>query len=73
MEEKILVIGKGIREEIVGETLVDCIEVAYRKYKGQRVQLFSLRAIGYIDGSDLFIDPAYLDKESLKEIIEALN
>jgi len=73
MEKVVLVVGKGIRQEIVGESLFDCIEVAYRQYKGQRVELFLVKAIGYIDGNDLFVDPDYLDRESLKEIIEALN
>jgi hypothetical protein len=73
METVVLVVGKGIRQEIVGESLFDCIEVAYRQYKGQRVELFLVKAIGYIDGNDLFVDPDYLDRESLKEIIEALN
>ena len=56
MEEIVLVVGKGIKQEIVGESLFDCVEVAYRQYKGQRVELFSLKAIGYIDGNDLFVD-----------------
>ncbi len=73
MEKVVLVVGKEIRQEIVGESLFDCIEVAYRQYKGQRVELFLVKAIGYIDGNDLFVDPDYLDRESLKEIIEALN
>ena len=73
METVVLVVGKEIRQEIVGESLFDCIEVAYRQYKGQRVELFLVKAIGYIDGNDLFVDPDYLDRESLKEIIEALN
>ena len=73
MEKVVLVVGKGIRQEIVGESLFDCIEVAYRQYKGQRVELFLVKAIGYIDGNDLFVDPDYLDRESLKEIIEALK
>ena len=65
--------GKGLRQVIVGDSLFDCLDVAYRQYKGQRVELFLVKAIGYIDGHDLFVDPDYLDRESLKEIIEALN
>ena len=69
MEEIVVVVGKGISQEIVGESLFDCIEVAYRQYKGQRVELFSLKAIGYVDGNDLFVDPEYLNRESIKEIM----
>jgi len=68
MEEKIMVIGKGIRQEIIGESLFDCIETAYRNYKGQRVELIWLRRIGYIDGDDLFIEDGYLDRNAVKEI-----
>jgi len=73
MEEKILVLGKGVRQEILGESLFDCIEVAYRQYKGQRVELFSLKPIGYIDGNDLCVDDHYLDRKSLEEIMESVN
>jgi len=73
MEEKILVIGKGVRQEILGESLFDCVEVAYRQYKGQRVELISLKPIGYIDGNDLFVDDHYLDRKSLEEIMESVN
>jgi hypothetical protein len=69
MEETILLVGKGVRQEVIGESLFDCVELAYRQYRGQRVELFSIRAIGYIDGHDLFVDPKYLDRASLKEII----
>ena len=68
MEEKIIVIGEGIRQEIIGESLFDCIETAYRNYKGQRVELIWLRRIGYIDGDDLFIEDGYLDRNAVKEI-----
>ena len=68
MEEKIMVIGEGIRQEIIGESLFDCIEAAYRNYKGQRVELIWLRRIGYIDGDDLFIEDGYLDRHAVKEI-----
>jgi hypothetical protein len=68
MEEKIMVIGEGIRQEIIGESLFDCIETAYRNYKGQRVELIWLRRIGYIDGDDLFIEDGYLDRHAVKEI-----
>ena len=71
MEETILIVGKGVRQEIIGESLFDCLEVAYRQYKGQRVELFSLRAIGYIDGNDLFVDPQYLNRNSIREIMES--
>ena len=70
MEEIVLVVGKGVSQEVVGESIFDSIEVAYRQYKGQRVELFSLKPIGYIDGNDLFVDPKYLNRESIKEIIE---
>ena len=68
MEEKIIVIGEGIRQEIIGESLFDCIETAYRNYKGQRVELIWLRRIGYIDGDELFIEDGYLDRHAVKEI-----
>jgi len=73
MEETILVVGKGVRQEIIGESLFDCVELAYRHYRGQRVELFSLKAIGYIDGHDLFVDPQYLDRDSIKEIIDLVK
>lgn len=68
METKIRVLGQGISQEILGESLADCLEVAYRRYKGQRVELIFLRPIGYIDGEEMFIDPAYLDQGLLREI-----
>jgi hypothetical protein len=70
MEQTLLVLGKGIRQEIIGESLEDCLGVAYRLYQGQRVQVFSLTAIGYIDGQELYVDPQYLRKQTIKEIME---
>ncbi len=68
METKILVTGEGVRQEIIGESLFDCIETAYRNYKGQRVELILINRIGYIDGDDLFIEDGYLDRHAVKEI-----
>jgi hypothetical protein len=70
METKIMVLGPGIKWEIIGESLFDCIEVAYRQFRGKRVELIALKPIGYIDGQELFIDDQYLDRRSLKEIIQ---
>jgi len=70
MEQKILVTGEGVRQEIVGESLFDCVDTAYRQYKGRRVELVWVRPIGYIDGQDLFVEDAYLDRQSVKEIMK---
>jgi len=70
MEQKILVTGEGFRQEIVGESLFDCVDTAYRQYKGRRVELIWVRPIGYIDGQDLFVEDAYLDRQSVKEIMQ---
>jgi len=72
MEAKILVIGPGLKWEILGESPFDCIEAAYRQFRGQRVELFSLKPLGYIDGQELFVDQEYLDRGSLKEIMESI-
>jgi hypothetical protein len=69
MEAKIMVKGDGIKKEIIGESLFDCIDTAYRNYKGQRVELILVKRIGYIDGDDLFVDDNYLDRHSVKEIM----
>ncbi len=69
MEAKIMVKGDGIKKEIIGESLFDCIDTAYRKYKGKRVELIWVKRIGYIDGDDLFVDDNYLDRHSVKEIM----
>lgn len=68
MEQKIIVKGKGVEQEIIGESLFDCIETAYRNYKGQRVELIWVKPIGYIDGDDLFVEADYLDRYAVKEI-----
>jgi len=70
MEQKIIVAGDDVRQEIVGESLFDCVDTAYRQYRGQRIELIWVKPIGYIDGQDLFIDEAYLDRQSVKEIIQ---
>ena len=69
MEAKIVVKGDGFTKEIIGESLFDCIETAYRNYKGQRVELILVKRIGYIDGKDLFVEDRYLDRHSVKEIM----
>lgn len=71
MEQTLLVLGKGIRQEIIGESLEDCLGVAYRLYQGQRVQIFTLTAIGYIDRQELYVDPHYLRKQAIEEIMES--
>ena len=71
MEEKILVRGEGVKKEIIGESLNDCIETAYRIFKGRSVELVWTRQIGYIDGDDLYVDDKYLDRCSVKEIIKS--
>ena len=73
METKIMVLGPGIKWEIIGESLFDCIDVAYRQFRGQRVELFSLKPLGYIDGQELFFDDPSLDRGSLKEIMKSGN
>jgi hypothetical protein len=71
MEVKIMVKGEGITKEIIGESLFDCIDTAYRNYKGQGVELIFVKTIGYIDGDDLFVEADYLDRHSVKEIIQS--
>ena len=39
MEEKILVLVDGVKKEIIGESLHDCIDRAYKRFKGHRVEL----------------------------------
>ena len=68
MEEKIMVVGEGVRQEIICDSLFDCIDTAYRNYKGKRVELILIKPIGYIDGDDLFIEDGYLDRHAVKEI-----
>ena len=70
MEETILVKGDGITQEIIGESLFDCVDTAYRKYKGKRVELIWVKPIGYIDGDDLMVEADYLDRLSVKEIMK---
>ena len=70
MGQKILVTGEGVRQEIVGESLFDCVDTAYRQYKGRRVELVWVRPIGYIDGRDLFVEDDYLDRQSVKDIMK---
>ncbi len=70
MEERIVVIGDGTRQEIIGQSLFDCVDAAYRKYKGQQVELLRITPIGSIDGDELFIHERYLDRYSVKEIIK---
>jgi len=69
METKIMIKGDGFKKEIIGESLFDCIDTAYRNYKGQRVELIWIQHIGYIDGKDLFVDDQFLDMHSVKEIM----
>ena len=69
MEEKIVVIGDGIRQEIIGHSLFDCVGVAYRKYRGKHVELFWVNPIGCIDGDELFVHEKYLDRYPVKEIM----
>ena len=69
MEAKIMVKGDGFTQEIFGESLFDCIDTAYRNYKGQRVELIWIQHIGYIDGMDLIIEEQFLDRHSVKEIM----
>ena len=71
MEEKILVLGNSVKNEIIGESLHDCIDTAYRIFKGRRVELIWTRQIGYIDGDDLYVEDKYLDRCSVKEIIKS--
>ena len=70
MAETILVKGDGITQEIIGESLFDCVDTAYRKYKGNRVELILVKPIGYIDGDELTIEADYLDRLSVKEIMK---
>ena len=58
-----MVLGQGIKWEIIGESLFDCIEVAYRQFRGKRVELIALKPIGYIDGQELFIDDQIFRQE----------
>ena len=67
MEHKIIIKGDGFTQEVIGESLFDCIDTAYRKYRGQRVELFWIKPLGYIDGNDLFVEDEYLDRDSIKE------
>ena len=71
MEAKIMIRGNGIEQEINGESLFDCIDTAYRNNNGQRVELIWIQHIGYIDGKDLFVEDQFLDRHSVKEIMES--
>jgi len=70
METKIVVKGDGIEKEIIGESLFDCIQTAYRLYRGKQVELIYVKAIGSIDGDDLTVEADYLDRFSVKEIMK---
>ena len=67
-----MILGVGIKWEIIGESLFDCIEAAYRKFKGKRVELLALTPLGNIDGHELFVDQQYLDRGSVKEIMGSI-
>ena len=73
METKIMVLGPGIKWEIIGESLFDCLDVAYRQFRGKRVELIALKPLGYIDGQGLVVDDPSLDRGSLKEIMKSGN
>lgn len=70
MEEKLLVIDGNDRFEIIGESLFDCIDVAYRRFKGKSVELQWIQTIGDISGDELFIHERYLDRYSVHEIMD---
>ena len=69
METKIMIKGDGFKKEIIGESLFDCIDTAYRNNNGQRVELIWIQHIGYIDGMDLFVEDQFLDRHSMKKIM----
>jgi len=69
MEQKIMVVGEGVRQEIIGESLFDCVDTAYRMYRGRSMRLIRVKEIGCIDGHVLYVDPACLDRYSVKEIM----
>ena len=69
MEQKIMVVGDGIKREIIGESLFDCVDTAYRMYRGRSMRLIRVKEIGCIDGHALYVDPACLDRSSVKEIM----
>jgi len=69
MEQTLVAVGAGFRQEILGEDLVDCLEVAYRLYRGHRVQLFTLEPIGYIDGTELVIEGGHVSQEVINKIM----
>ena len=71
MEEKVMVRGAGVDKEIIGKSLDDCIETAYRLYKGYRVELIWTLRIGYIDGDELHVDDKYLNRCSVKKIVKS--
>jgi len=73
MEQKIMVVGEGVRQEIIGESLFDCVDTAYRMYRGRSVRLVRVKEIGCIDGHALYIDPACLDRRSVKEIMGSIR
>jgi len=73
MEEKIKVKGDGFIHDIIGESLFDCIQTAYRLHRGKQVELIYVRSIGYIDGDDLTVDANYLDCFSVKEIMGSIK
>jgi hypothetical protein len=39
MEENILVLSDGVKKEIIGGSPHDCIDRAYKRFKGHRVEL----------------------------------
>lgn len=73
MEQKIRAKGDGFIHDIIGESLFDCIQTAYRLHRGKQVELIYVRPIGYIDGDDLVIKADYLDRLSVKEIMGSIK
>ena len=71
MEENILVLSDGVRKEIIAGSLRDCINTAYTRFKGHRVELIWTLAIGHTDDDDLYVNDKYLDRCSVKEIIKS--
>ncbi len=70
MEEKVLVVDGNEKFEIIGSSLFDCVDVAYRKFKGKSVQLQRIQTIGDISGDELFVHERYLDRYSVREIMD---
>ena len=73
METRIVAVGEEFKQEVLGEGLFDRVRMAYRSFRGKRVELVWVKTIVYVDGEDLFVEEEYLDRNAVREIVRSLD